>query len=399
MKFAYSRFFFSILFAVSVFSCSDDNKVSDPDPDDNGISPAEFAMGVDLSYLNQIEDHGGIYLKNGVQVDPYEALKKHGANTVRLRLWHNPDWVYDLYSHEVPLYSGYEDVEKSIQRAKNAGMSVLLDFHYSDVWADPGHQDVPAAWHNITDIDVLADSVYNYTYNVLSKLMSKNLLPEMVQIGNETNCGMMMTGVPSGFPALNVCQGNWVNFGKIINAAISAVRDIDDLADQNTVVALHVADPRNLNWWLNDVINKGKVTDFEVMGFSFYHIWHTEVAYNAIPALISQLISTYKRDVMLLETAYPFTTANNDNYSNLYYNQPPLAGFPYTPQGQRDFMIDITQKMMDAGAIGVFYWEPTWITSDMIDLWGGGSSWENCAFFNYSGNLTNVVEYFTWEYD
>ncbi len=397
MKFAYSRFFFSFFFTVSLFSCSDDNNVTDPDG--NGLSPAEFAMGVDLSYVNQIEDHGGIYLKNGTQVDPYEVLKKHGANTVRLRLWHNPEWVYNLYSHEVPFYSGYDDVEKSIQRAKIAGMAVLLDFHYSDVWADPGQQAVPAAWRNITNIDVLADSVYNYTYNVLNKLLSKNLLPEMVQIGNETNCGMMMTGVPSGFPTLNVCQGNWVNFGKIINAAISAVRDIDDLADQHTVVILHVADPRNLNWWLNDVINKGKVTDFEVMGFSFYHIWHTEVAYNAIPALISQLISTYKRDVMLLETAYPFTTANNDNYSNLYYNQPPLAGFPYTPKGQRDYMIDITQKMMDAGAIGVFYWEPAWITSDMIDLWGKGSSWENCAFFNFSGNLTDVVEYFTWDYD
>jgi arabinogalactan endo-1,4-beta-galactosidase len=388
----------SFLFLWAV-SCSDDNDIPDPDPNGNGLSPAEFAMGVDLSYVNQVEDHGGVYLENGVQVDPFEVLQKHGANTVRVRLWHNPDWVYDLYNHEVPLYSGYEDVEKTIRRAKDEGMAVMLNFHYSDIWADPGKQHVPAAWQNITSINVLADSVYNYTYKVLSNLHAKGLIPEMVQIGNETNCGMIYTNAPAGFPALNVCQGNWQNFGKVVNAAIDAVREMDDIAGQETIVALHVADPNNLNWWLGDVINKGQVIDFDVMGFSYYHIWHTSVAYNAIPGLIQNLKNTYNRDFMLLETAYPFTSANNDNYSNIYYNQPPLPGFPYTVEGQRDFMIDITQKMMDAGAIGVFYWEPAWITSDMIDLWGVGSSWENCAFFNFSGNLTDVVEYFTWDYD
>ena len=397
----HSAFLLQILFlsAFLVVSCTDDNDIPDPDPNGNGTSPAGFAMGVDLSYVNQIEDHGGIYRENGVQVDPFEVLQKHGANAVRVRLWHNPDWVYDLYNHDVPLYSGYEDVEKTIRRAKNAGMNVMLNFHYSDVWADPGRQDVPMAWQNITDIHVLADSVFNYTYDVLGRLYAEGLLPEIVQIGNETNCGMMYTNAPSGFPALNVCQGNWQNFGIVANAAINAVREMDAVAGQETTIALHVADPNNLGWWLGDVINKGQVTDFDVMGFSFYHIWHTSVAYNAIPALVENLKNTYNRDFMLLETAYPFTTANNDNYPNIYYNQPPLPGFPYSVEGQRDFMIDITRKMMDAGAIGVFYWEPAWITSGMNDLWGVGSSWENCAFFNFSGNLTDVVEYFTWDYD
>lgn len=387
----------AIIMMLFFLSCKKD-KNDKPNSDPDNSLPATFAMGVDLSYVNQVEDHGGVYLENGVKADPFEMLSNHGANTVRLRLWHNPDWVYDLYDHEVPLYSGYNDVVKSISRAKNAGMDVLLDFHYSDVWADPGHQDVPAAWRDITDIDVLADSVYNYTYKILSNLLARNLLPEMVQIGNETNCGMMMTHTPAGFPSLNVCEGNWGNFGKVVNAGIAAVRDVDELAEQETIIALHVADPRNLSWWLDDVIHKGNVTDFDVMGFSFYHIWHNTIAYNDIPNLIAQLKNTYNRDFMLLETAYPFTTANNDNYSNIYYNQDILPGFPYTVEGQRDFMIDITQKMMDAGAIGVFYWEPAWISSQMRDLWGVGSSWENCAFFNFSGNLTPVVEYFTWEY-
>lgn len=388
-----------VLFLLVFASCVSCKKEGvKPQPDENGNIPAGFAMGVDLSYVNQVEDHGGVYRENGQQVDPFKVLARHGANTVRLRLWHNPDWVFDLYNHSVPLYSGLDDVIKSMERAKEAGMDVLLDFHYSDTWADPGHQDVPRAWRDITDIQVLADSVYQYTFKVLSRLREKELLPKMIQVGNETNCGMMMTHTPAGFPSLNVCQGHWANFGKVVNAAISAIRDMDALAGHSTQVILHVADPKNLNYWMGDVIHKGNVTDFDVMGFSYYHIWHTTVAFNGLGNVVNQVKTNYNRDVMLLETAYPFTTANNDNYPNLYYNQPPVAGFPYTVEGQRDFMIALTQSMMDAGAIGVFYWEPAWISSSMVDLWGTGSSWENCAFFNFSGNVTDVVQYLNWDY-
>lgn len=388
-------------FIVAIFfgtlSCSDGPETPAP-TEDNRLLPQEFVMGVDLSYINQVEDHGGVFRENGVVVDPFETLYRHGANAVRVRIWHNPSWVHDLYLHDVPLYSGFEDVKKTIRRAKTAGMDVLLNFHYSDTWADPGKQDVPANWINITDVNVLADSVYNYTFKVLSRLNTEGLLPEMVQIGNETNCGMMFTNVPPGFPSLNVCQGNWLNFGRVINAGIEAVRDMDAITGKNTIIALHVADPRNIEWWLRDVINLGRVTDFEVMGFSYYHIWHDRIAFNDLPALITRLKSTYNRDFIVLETAYPFTTANDDNYSNIYFAQHPLEGFPYTVEGQRDFLISLTQNMMDAGAIGVFYWEPAWISSNMVDLWGAGSSWENCAFFNFSGNLTNVVQYLNWNY-
>lgn len=388
-----------LVFAISIllFSCNE-KEVPDPIDDDPQPDPIEFAFGVDLSYVNQIEDNGGIYKEGGVQVDPYEVLQQHGANTVRLRLWHNPAWVLDLYDGSSPLYGGYEDVEKSIMRAKNAGMSTMLDFHYSDIWADPGNQKVPDAWKDITDIQVLADSVYLYTYDVLSRLHANDLLPEMVQIGNETNCGMMFSDVPQGFPSLNVCQNNWQNFGMVVNAAINAIRQVDALADQHTIIALHVADPKNIEWWLRDVIRLGGVNNFDVMGFSYYHIWHNTVAFDALPGLISNMIELYNKDIMLLETAYPFTTDYNNNYSNIYYAQTPLSGFPYTLEGQRDFMVTLTSNLKEAGAKGVFYWEPAWITSDMVTLWGVGSSWENCAFFDFSGDLTEVVEYFTWEY-
>jgi len=392
------RFIFFLAATLSMMACSC-SKNEEPDPVDNPDEEIAFYFGADLSYVNQIEDKGGIYKENNQPADPFTILKKHGINLIRVRLWHNPDWVYNIYGASSVLYSGYPDVEKTIQRAKQAGMKVLLDFHYSDTWADPGKQEVPDAWKNITSINVLCDSVYNYTYKVLDKLKAKNILPEMVQIGNETNCGMMISGTQTGFPNLNVCDGNWTNFGKVVNAAINAVKQVDSETSKSTKIILHVADPKNLDWWMNDVISKGQVTRFDVMGFSYYHIWHNTIGFNQLSGHIKNLKSKYNKDLMVLETAYPFTTANNDSYPNIYSNQTPVGSYAYSFDGQKQFLIDLTQNMIDAGAIGLVYWEPAWITSNLTDLWNTGSSWENCAFFNYTGNLTSVVDYLNYPYN
>jgi len=119
-------------------------------------------MGADLSYVNQILDHGGIYKDSGEIRDPYRIFRENGTNLVRLRLWHNPVWTKEVYGDQgTQLYNDLADVEKSIEAAKTQGMAVLLDFHYSDTWADPGKQIPPAAWKNIRDLDVLRDSVYH----------------------------------------------------------------------------------------------------------------------------------------------------------------------------------------------------------------------------------------------
>jgi len=363
------------------------------------IKFSEFAMGVDLSYVNQIQDHGGIYKENNTDKDPFVIFKGKGANCVRLRLWHNPQWVQNqVYDISSPLYSGLEDVAKSIKRAKDAGMTVNLDLHYSDTWADPGNQKVPDAWKNITSLDVLCDSVYNYTYGVLNSLKSRNLLPEMIQIGNETNPGMMITNNLPDFPILNSNSKGWANLGKVINAGIKAVRDIDNLSGKKTIIALHVADPKNLDWWFTGITQSGGVTDFDVMGFSYYHIWHTSVAFNDLGTLVTSMKNKFKKEIMVLETAYPFTSLNNDSYSNIYGNQAALNGYPYSIQGQKKFLIDLNQRMISAGAKGVFYWEPAWISSNMKDLWGTGSAWENNAFFDYTGNLTDGINYLNYKY-
>ena len=398
-------FILALLFTTMVsFACSDDDNEESVD---NGKEEEEteipelpaFIKGLDLSYVNQVEDHGGIYKKEGVAADPFEVLSEKGGNLVRVRLWHNPSWVKDIYGEATPVYSGLADVAATIERAHQNGMAVLLDFHYSDTWADPGHQDVPAAWKNITSLNVLTDSVYNYTYETLSYLKEKSLLPQMVQIGNETNPGMMTTNTPEGFPDLNVYDGNWAAFGQVVNAGIKAVRDVESQSDSEIKVALHIADPKNLEWWMADVINKGNVHDFEIMGFSYYHIWHTAISFDHLPVLVSDLKSTYGKDLLVMETAYPFTIEYDDNYGNIYSSETaPLEGFPYTIEGQKQYLTTLSQNMANAGAIGVIYWEPGWISSGMKDLWGTGSSWENCALFDFDGNVTEAADYLDVNY-
>ena len=189
----------SIIFSfIALVSCNTDDprRGVDPDPENkDSVIVEQFYFGADLSYVNQILDHGGQYRDAGEVRDPYKIFKDHGANLARFRLWHNPQWTREVYGDAgTQLYNDLYDVEKSIRQAKAQGMEVLLDFHYSDTWADPGSQRVPAAWREITDIDVLADSVYDYTLKTLNYLNQKGLMPELVQIGNETNCGMMLTG-------------------------------------------------------------------------------------------------------------------------------------------------------------------------------------------------------------
>ena len=390
-----------VLLCLFLLSCNKKNNTeTEPENDRRFYTAEEFAMGVDLSYVNQVEDHGGIYRDSGEVRDPFQIMKSHGANMVRVRLWHSPVWVRDVYGNpSQTLYSGYDDVEKTIRRAKELGMAVNLDFHYSDRWADPGHQVPPAAWKEITSLDVLKDSVYQYTFKVLKRLDAQGLMPEMVQIGNETNCGMMISEVASGFPKLDGCNGYWSNLGAVLNSGIKAVRDASASSSVKPGIALHVADPKNLEWWFGKAVSDGKVTDFDIIGFSYYHIWHTEVPFHMLPTLISRLKKGFGKEVMVLETAYPWSTEGADGYGNIFGGQSPLEGYPYTREGQRDFMVRLTQDVMNAGGTGVMYWEPAWITSGMKDLWGTGSAWDNATFFDFGGNALPVVEYMNKSYE
>jgi arabinogalactan endo-1,4-beta-galactosidase len=236
---------------------------------------------------------------------------------------------------------------------------------------------------------VLKDSIYNYTKKVLRHLASRDLLPEMVQIGNETNCGFLYSDAPAEFPRLNGCEGNWARLGEVFNSAIKAVRD-----ESNEIrIVLHIADPANAKFFFNELTSGGAVTDFDIIGLSFYPLWHTSTGIHGVSGRIAELKTLFDKDVMIVETAYPWTTDSADDYNNLFGSQAPIEGYPFSVEGQQAILEKIVTEVRDGGGIGVVYWEPAWITSELKDRWGSGSSWENVTLFNFQGELLPSARY------
>ena len=343
----------------------------------------QFVMGCDLSYVNQVEAYGGVYRDSGTVKDPYQVLKNHGANTVRVRLWHNPQWQAALNSGK--LYNDLKDVEKTIQRAKALGMAVNLDLHYSDEWADPAKQKVPAAWAGLP-LNILKDSVYNYTLAVLNYLKAKGLTPEMVQVGNETNQGML-------FDAGKVVADNWVPFGTLLKSGIKAVRDFSTGSSIKPQIILHVAQLNNATYFTNGVMTKGGVTDFDILGVSHYQEWTGLSNLDQVAANIAALKILSGKKVMIVETAYPWTTTNSDSYPNVISGSNTLSGYPATKEGQFNYLKALTQQVINGGGSGVMYWEPAWISSGLRDMWNTGSSWDNCTLFDFGGNVLGGADF------
>ncbi len=337
-------------------------------------------LGADLSYVNEMIDCGGTYKLNGQEVDPYKLFAQRGMNLVRLRLWHTPQWTE---------YSNFQDVQKSILKAKENGSQVLLDFHYSDDWADPGKQLIPEAWKDIKELEVLGDSVYKYTKKILLTLNSQNLLPELVQIGNETNSEVMMPLAAENYDSIN-----WKRNVFLLNQGLRAVKDIESQFDVEIQTMLHIAQPENALWWFPEAFING-IDDFDWIGLSYYPKW-SEYSLNDVSTAIESLVSTFNKRLMIVETAYPSTLVNADPANNLLGEEALVQGLPATPQGQRNYLISLTKKVLNAGGEGVIYWEPAWISTDCSTRWGQGSHWDNATFFDSenSNEALPAIEFF-----
>lgn len=386
-----------IILGIGLLTACSSHDIDDDFENDDGrkgepLAPTSLVMGADMSYVNQILDHGGMYRENGVETNPYKIFADKGTDVVRFRLFHDPQWIKEAYDNpEKPLYHDLDDVTLGIQRAKNQGMKVLIDFHYSDIWADPANQEVPEAWVG-ESFDAVVDSIYEYTYKTLKSLNDQGLLPEMVQIGNETNSGMVH---PYGAVYEDA---TWQELGELINSGINAVRDIERESGQEILVMLHIAQPENVGYWFDQITTAGAVDDFEIVGFSYYTPY-SEVSLQEISDYVETFKNDYNREVMILETAYPWTLEGADDYGNIFYTESLVEGYPATQEGQREFMIELITEMKEGGGSGVFYWEPAWITSNLQDLWGTGSSWENNALFDFEGNAHVGFEYMTHDYE
>lgn len=349
--------------------------------DDSDTSPPidnSFYYGADLSYINEMEDCGAVYKdSNGITKDPYVIFKEAGTNLVRVRLWHNPPWTN---------YSNYGDVKKTIERAKAQGMKVLLDFHYSDDWADPSKQEIPAAWlKQINNNIALGDSLYNYTYKTLKKLSATNLLPDIVQVGNEINSMILQNNEL-------VSPIDWTRNSLLINKGIQAVRDISVEKNKTIEVMLHIAQPENGLWWFKEA-TQNSITDFDWIGLSYYPIW-SDYDLNNLGTPIKTLINKYDKKLMIVETAYPFTLNNVDSANNILGNDALIPDYPATQKGQLDYLNQLSIIIKNAGGEGIIYWEPAWVSTNCNTQWAQGSHWDNATLFDSNNQSTLGMQFY-----
>lgn len=361
---------------------------------------SDFIRGADVSMLKDIEDLGGEFYDNGVKKDALEIMKNHGANYVRLRLWVDP------YDSEGNSYGGgSNDFNTTLYLAKRAqekGMKVLIDFHLSDYWADPGTQSKPKAWENLS-YDELKTTLYNYMKNTLNDFKNQGVVPDMVQVGNETSSGILWDEGKIG--------GDYTDFtqlAELLNQAISGVRAS---VGNQTKIVLHLDNGGNnslYRWWFDGVTGCGFDLDFDIIGLTYYPMWHgtmDDLQYN-----LNDISARYNKDVMIVETAYAFTLADGDGLGSSFSPQDEeIGGYPASVQGQKDFMSDLESVILNVPGnrgLGFFYWEPEWIPvegaycgteagKEYIEDNGILSNpWDNLALFDFNGNALESIDIF-----
>ncbi|VBB09860.1 Hypothetical protein LUCI_5158 [Lucifera butyrica] len=351
----------------------------------SGISP-DFIKGADVSMLKQIEISGGKFYDQGLEKDCLQILKDHGVNWVRLRIWNNPNGAG----------GGNNDEARTLElaaRAKTLGLKVLLDFHYSDFWADPSKQNKPAAWARDSGARLQQD-VYAFTGKVIQDMKKQGTMPDMVQIGNEISNGMLW---PDG-QLFGAGAGGYAGLAGLLEQGIKAVRDNDPA--KTVKIMIHLAnggDNALYRSFFDELIHHQQVTDFDVIGLSYYPYWHGTLA--QLKANMNDISARYNKDVVVAETAYGFTLKDADKEKNLFGpNEEFVGGYRGSVQGQatavRDVMAAVAQVPNGRG-LGIFYWEPDWIPVEGAG-WktGEGDGWDNQAMFDFKGNVLPSLDVF-----
>jgi len=363
--------------------------------------PADFIMGADMSMLDQLERMGGkFYGQDGEPGDALRIVKDNGVNWIRLRLWHTPVNDADVIekgrtiSHRGDaIGGGNNDLAATIRlarRAKALGLKFLLDIHYSDFWVDPEKQTKPAAWRQLSGV-ALEQEVYRYTTQVLDKLKKADVLPDMVQVGNEVNGGMLWPDGKTWKASTDDKIGGDDGFVALMIQGIKAVRDADPRrgTPEHVKVAVHLADGGNNELYRRvfDLFAKRGV-DYDVIGLSFYPYYHGPI--EDLRANADDIAARYGKEVVVMETAYAYTTRNGDNWPNLFNPEmQQRVGYKASVQGQASLVRDVIDAMAQVPGQrgrGVFYWEPDWIPVPRAG-WrtGEGNSWDNQAMFDFQG--------------
>lgn len=358
----------------------------------------DFIMGCDVSSVLALERAGVQYYDyNGKEADLFKVLAESGVNTIRVRVWNDP---YDADGNG---YGGGScDAETAAEigkRAAAAGLKLLVDFHYSDFWADPGKQMVPKAWDGMEIADK-SQALYDYTCAALDTIIAGGADISMVQLGNETN-GMM-----SG-------EKIWMNIYYLMEAGSRAVRE----KLPGAKIAVHFTNPESTDNLLKYASKLDYYhLDYDVFASSYYPYWHGTT--ENLTEVLRKIGDTYDKQVMCMETSYAYTLEDGDGFGNsigdvVNYEKP----YPFTVQGQSREIADVIAAVAEIGArgIGVCYWEPAWlpVPGDSYEarqtLWEqygagwassysaaydpddageyyGGSSWDNQALFDFAGH-------------
>lgn len=373
-----------------------------------GISD-EFIRGMDASAVLSVENSGAIYYNfDGEEQDVYQTLAESGVNYIRIRVWNDP---YDENGNGYG--GGNNDLATAIELGKRAtkyGMKVCIDFHYSDFWADPKRQHAPKAWEGMT-ADEKSTALYEYTVDGLTQLLDAGVDVGMVQIGNEINYGM------SG-------ETGTAEVMKLLASGSKAVREMAAKYEKDIQIVVHytrITEPENMEILVSNL--EQYEIDYDVLGLSFYPFWDGTM--ENMQSVVRSIRENYEKKVMIAETSYCYTSKDGDGYGNsLVGTDDIVEGYPATVQGQATMIRDVIAAANEAGAIGVFYWEGTWIPVGEVNgnnsalwekygsgwassyaadydpedagLYYGGCSWDNQAFFDFDGHplaSLNVFKY------
>lgn len=350
-------------FLFLLVNCSDD---SNPTNDDDGpIVPVDtYIRAADMSFLPLIESEGTVYFNaNNQPENALTTLKNAGCNTIRIRLWKDP----------IDAQSGFTQVKAFAQRVKLAGMKVWLTVHYSDTWADPGHQTTPETWNGLSFAN-LKNEMVAYTETIMTEIQ-----PDIIQIGNEINSGLLW---PSGHLINNESQCL-----ELLNAASTAIR----AKSTTTKIMLHYAGIGAGATWF---FNKMSPVNYDYIGLSYYPVWHGKNL-SEVQSTIQSLGQTHNKKVIIAETAYPFTLGWEDWTNNIVGLENQLIpAYPATPEGQKNFLQAIKNQVQQSEyGLGFAYWGSEWIAFRGNES-TNGSSWENQALWDFNNKALPVMTVF-----
>ena len=361
---------------------------------------SKFIKGMDLSTLLELERCGAKYYEDGKEKDILDIMKEHDVDTIRLRLWNDPK------SEEgEPYGAGNNDLAETIAIGKKvtaAGFGVLLNFHYSDFWADPGKQIKPKAWKDF-GVDELEQAVYDFTLENLTKIIEAGVNVTMIQVGNELSNGLLW---PEGKVP------DYDNIAKFVNAGIRACRKVN--ADIPIMIHLDNGGNNELYVrWFTNFIERGE--EFEYIGLSYYPFWHGSL--DQLEFNMNDIAKRFNKDLIIAEVSMGFTMDSYQEYEKLadserkgYATKPELVekiDYPMTIEGQADFTKDFLNRVanvVDDHGKGFFWWEPAWIPVPgsgwatpaslkyMNDPGPCGNEWANQALFDYDGNVLPALD-------